>query len=79
MGSTSDDIYGCERFMDLNELVTVTVNYRLGPLGFLCLGKESCPGNQVNQLIFCFGANSPFLSVKEFQGRNSKYYVLRST
>ena len=47
MGSTSDEFYGAERFMDTNEVVIVTVNYRLGPLGFLCLGTDTCPGNQV--------------------------------
>jgi len=35
---------GPQHFMD-REVVVVTVNYRLGPLGFLSLGNEQVPGN----------------------------------
>ncbi|XP_060803244.1 carboxylic ester hydrolase [Amyelois transitella] len=37
-------IYGPEKLMD-KELVVVTFNYRLGPLGFLSTGDEFAPGN----------------------------------
>ena len=32
--------------MDTEEVVIVTINYRMGLFGFLSLGSESCPGNQ---------------------------------
>ena len=44
-GSSSPAVYGPEYFMD-HEVILVTVNYRLGPLGFLSLGDSSLPGNQ---------------------------------
>ena len=37
--------YGAELFMDY-DVVLVTVNYRLGPFGFLSMGDEVIPGNQ---------------------------------
>ena len=30
---------------ETREVIVVTVNYRLGPLGFLCLGTEEVAGN----------------------------------
>ena len=30
----------------VHDLVLVTINYRLGPLGFLTLGTDDAPGNQ---------------------------------
>ncbi|XP_011563357.3 esterase E4 [Plutella xylostella] len=35
---------GVEPLIDHN-IIVVTINYRLGALGFLCLGTESAPGN----------------------------------
>jgi hypothetical protein len=32
-------------FWMVHDLVVVTINYRLGPLGFLTLGAEAAPGN----------------------------------
>ena len=37
--------YGAELFMDY-DVVLVTINYRLGPFGFLSMGDEVIPGNQ---------------------------------
>ena len=34
-----------EYFMDTQSVVIVTINYRLGPFGFLSLGNEDVPGN----------------------------------
>ena len=44
-GSASPGVYGPEYFMD-HGVILVTVNYRLGPLGFLSLGDSELPGNQ---------------------------------
>ncbi|XP_026318749.1 uncharacterized protein LOC113229393 [Hyposmocoma kahamanoa] len=43
-GSGNDDFYGPD-FLVRQEVVLVTINYRLGALGFLCLGTEDAPGN----------------------------------
>ena len=36
--------FGPNEFM-LRNIVTVAINYRLGPLGFLAMGNEMVPGN----------------------------------
>ncbi len=41
-GDGTTDVYGPDYFMD-EEVVLVTINYRLGPLGFLCLGICNSP------------------------------------
>ena len=46
-GTSRDDIFGPERFMNSKDIVLVTVNYRIGVFGFLSLGIDTCPGNQV--------------------------------
>ena len=67
LGSGSPGVYGPEYLMD-HEVVLVTVNYRLGPLGFLSLGDEVLPGNMgmwdaalavkfIHQRIAQFGGN----------------------
>ncbi|XP_026480276.1 venom carboxylesterase-6-like [Ctenocephalides felis] len=43
-GSSHSDMYGPDYFMDY-DVILVTFNYRLGPLGFLNLDLEDCPGN----------------------------------
>ena len=47
MGDASEDMYYPEHLMDCGQVVVVTVNYRVGPFGFLCLGSEEVPGNMV--------------------------------
>ena len=59
--------------MDRN-VVIVTINYRLGPLGFLSMGNEEVPGNAglrdqslalkwVNQNIAKFGGNPDMVTI----------------
>lgn len=43
MGSARD--YG-GKYLIKHDIILVTVNYRLGPYGFLCLDDSSVPGNQ---------------------------------
>ncbi|KAL4709679.1 hypothetical protein ACJJTC_007410 [Scirpophaga incertulas] len=43
-GSGDDNMYGPE-FLLRHDVVVVTLNYRLGALGFLCLDTEEVPGN----------------------------------
>ena len=44
-GSGRFDEYGPQYFMEQENTIIVTINYRLGPLGFLSLGNEDVPGN----------------------------------
>lgn len=46
MGSSKTDFYGPDYFME-KDVVLVTINYRPGPIGFLCLNDASLcvPGN----------------------------------
>ncbi len=44
-GSGSPSMYGPEYFMEQDGLILVTLNYRLGPLGFLGMGDDVLPGN----------------------------------
>ena len=43
-GSGTYADYGPQHFMNKNVII-VTINYRLGPLGFLSMGTEDVPGN----------------------------------
>ncbi|XP_039749174.1 juvenile hormone esterase-like [Pararge aegeria] len=43
-GSGNDDNYGCDHLVDQN-VVVVTMNYRLDVPGFLCLDTKEVPGN----------------------------------
>ena len=45
-GSGTYADYGPQYFMDSGGVVMVTVNYRLGPFGFLSSASEDLPGNQ---------------------------------
>ncbi|CAH2106886.1 unnamed protein product [Euphydryas editha] len=44
LGSGSKTIYG-PSFLVKKDIILVTFNYRLGPLGFLCLKTKEAPGN----------------------------------
>lgn len=39
------DMYGPGYIMDRNDIVLVTFNYRVGPLGFITTGNNIIPGN----------------------------------
>ena len=45
-GNASEDMYFPDKIMEFGNVVLVTVSYRVGPLGFLCLGSEAVSGNQ---------------------------------
>ena len=49
MGDASEDFLYPEPLMSAGQVVVVTVSYRLGPFGFLCLGNDDAPGNQVRE------------------------------
>ncbi len=51
IGSSDPRLYGPEYLVDKG-IVYVSVNYRLGPLGFFSLGNDLAPGNQVNLQVF---------------------------
>lgn len=42
--SGSGSMFGPDHFLD-HDVIFVTANYRLGPLGFLSTEDENCPGN----------------------------------
>jgi len=44
MGSSSSELYGPERLLE-EDIVLVTINYRLGPFGFLTTGDDIAPPN----------------------------------
>lgn len=44
-GSSTPDLYSPDYFMLTKEVVFVTLNYRLGPLGWLSTGDDVIPGN----------------------------------
>ena len=74
-GSGSYQYYGPERFMKDNDIVMVSINYRLGTLGFLSLGTPELPGNaglwdQVEALKWIQ------TNIKYFGGDNKKVTIM---
>lgn len=88
-GSGTKKIYGPDYFVDKN-VILVTINYRLGPLGFLCLNTPEVPGNAglkdqvmalkwVNDNIKQFGGDSGNITIfGESAGAASVHYLLMS-
>ncbi|KAJ4446944.1 hypothetical protein ANN_13646, partial [Periplaneta americana] len=88
-GSGSTDLYGPQYLLD-KEIVLVTINYRLGPLGFLSTGDEVCPGNNgfkdqvaalrwVRDNIAAFGGNPDSVTIfGESAGGVSVHYLVLS-
>jgi len=74
-GSGMYQYYGPERFMKDNDIVMVSINYRLGTLGFLSLGTPELPGNaglwdQVEALKWIQ------TNIKYFGGDNKKVTIM---
>lgn len=44
-GTAGPSLTGADYFMDTEEVIFVTMHYRLGPLGFLSVGDSSMSGN----------------------------------
>lgn len=72
-GSGARFLYGPEHILD-EDVILVTVNYRLGPLGFLSTLEENCPGN--------FGLKDQVMSlkwvqdnIKQFGGDPKRYKI----
>lgn len=88
-GSGTKEIYGPDYLVDKN-VILVTINYRLGPLGFLCLNTPEVPGNAglkdqvmalkwVNDNIKQFGGDSDNITIfGESAGASSVHYLLLS-
>lgn len=45
IGSSDPERYGPDYFMDTQEVILVTIQYRLGAFGFLASGDRNCKGN----------------------------------
>ena len=88
-GSGTTETYGPDFFMD-EDVVIVTINYRLGPLGFLSTGDDNIPGNMgmwdqvlalkwVQQNIAAFGGDPDNVTIfGESAGGMSVSYLLLS-
>jgi juvenile-hormone esterase len=55
-GSGGPSISGGDYFMDSGDVIFVSIQYRLGPLGFLSSGSAEMPGN--------FGMKDQALAIK---------------
>ena len=74
-GSGAYQYHGPERFMKDKDIVMVSINYRLGTLGFLSLGTPELPGNaglwdQVEALRWIQ------TNIKYFGGDNKKVTIM---
>ncbi|KAG8228421.1 hypothetical protein J437_LFUL003894 [Ladona fulva] len=89
MGSSEVAMYGPNFLLD-RDIVLVTINYRLGPLGFLSTGDEVCSGNWglkdqmlalkwVQQNIHAFGGDPNRVTIfGESAGGASVHYQVLS-
>ncbi|XP_055688765.1 juvenile hormone esterase-like [Lutzomyia longipalpis] len=64
-GSAHPDFYGPDYFMDNGTVILVTIQYRLGALGFLCSGDSASQGN--------FGLKDQVLALKWIQDNIMKF------
>ena len=44
-GSSTDSVFDGKVLAAIGDIIVVSIQYRLGPLGFLSFGNESAPGN----------------------------------
>ncbi|XP_055697376.1 cholinesterase 1-like [Phlebotomus papatasi] len=63
--SSDPGYFGPEYFMDNSEVILVTLNYRLGLIGFLCSGDEAVKGN--------FGLKDQQMALK-WVAKNIEYF-----
>ncbi|XP_059612674.1 juvenile hormone esterase-like [Phlebotomus argentipes] len=64
-GTAHPDLHGADYFMDNGTVILVTVQYRLGALGFLCSGDSASQGN--------FGLKDQVLALKWIQDNIMKF------
>ncbi|PSN42536.1 hypothetical protein C0J52_03842 [Blattella germanica] len=88
-GSGGSDLYGPQYLLDKN-VILVTINYRLGPFGFLSTGDSVCPGNNglkdqvaalrwVQDNIAAFGGNPSSVTIfGESAGGSSVHFLMLS-
>lgn len=88
-GSSSDQLYGAE-YLVKKDVVFVSINYRIGPLGFLNMNTPEVPGNAglkdqalalkwVNKNIQHFGGDPNRVTIfGESAGSSSVHYLLAS-
>lgn len=87
-GFASKSVYG-PQFLVRHDVILVTVNYRVGPYGFMCLGTPEIPGNQglkdqlralrwINNNIKAFGgdANKITLFGESAGGRSVDFHLV---
>ncbi|KAJ9592676.1 hypothetical protein L9F63_015648, partial [Diploptera punctata] len=87
-GTGSSNTYGPQYLLD-KDIILVTINYRLGPLGFLSTGDSVCPGNNgfkdqvfalrwVQENIEAFGGdpNSVTIFGESAGGASVEYHML---
>ncbi|CAG9781922.1 unnamed protein product [Diatraea saccharalis] len=90
-GDSTTEMYGPEYLLD-HDVVLVTTNYRLGPLGFLSTKDEHCPGNNglkdqqealrfIRKTIESFGGdkNSVTIFGESAGGASVHYHMLSKT
>lgn len=70
----ASSFYG-PKFLVRNDIILVTINYRLGPYGFMCLGTPEVPGNQglKDQLLALRWIND---NIQSFGGDVNKITVM---
>ncbi|RVE46858.1 hypothetical protein evm_008503 [Chilo suppressalis] len=90
-GDSSTTMYGPELLLD-HDVILVTTNYRLGPLGFLSTRDEHCPGNNglkdqqealrfIQKTIESFGGNKSSVTIfgESAGGASAHYHMLSKT
>ncbi|XP_038216933.1 venom carboxylesterase-6-like [Zerene cesonia] len=90
-GDSSTAMYGPEFLLD-REVLLVTLNYRLGPLGFLSTQDEACPGNNglkdqqealrfIQKTIHSFGGDNSSVTIfgESAGGASVHFHMLSET
>ncbi|XP_026326617.1 juvenile hormone esterase-like [Hyposmocoma kahamanoa] len=74
IGFSGRYLYG-PKFLVKNDIILVTINYRLGPYGFMCLGTPEVPGNQglKDQLLALRWINN---NIESFGGDVNKITIM---